>query len=275
MFKKKKGEDEWIIGDEDFFKEELTQELKASKKKNRKKDRGKYKEEDYCSSECDEYSYYDEKQGEKPVTRKHRPNPLRKRDNDEYTYDSFDDYIVEMEERKPVAKWKIILPTFILAFVFIAGIGYFNTDFDNNGQAYIIPLEIHYERKYIKEADELLELMLEINQSIDTDTQQLPYDYINLSSKLIDEMAQLKSMTTTFSKYVGVPRKFDTYHSQLINFSLSTQKLVDKLVKNYNDVNYESFRESALEDYYNSFSRLKYARTDIDNVIFRNMGGNE
>lgn len=245
MFKKKQDE-EWFIGDDEFF-EEIVEETEK-----------KFKKSVTSINES--------------IKKERKPNPLRKRDTDVMDYEPYDDYVVEMDEPvKKIAKWKVILPTIMLIIITIGTIGYFSTDFDNNGNMYIVPLELHYERKYIKETDELLELILSINKTIESDTAQLPNNYVNMSSKLNNEMSSLKAKTTKFSKYVGVPTKFNGYHTQLINFSLSTQQLVSKLVKNYNDADYESFREEALKDYYKSLNKVKQARSEIDNIIFRNI----
>ena len=279
MFKRKK-EDEWIITDDEYFDEPnsaIQSDIAPSKKEKPIKKKGKKIEEDeYDDFFATQYSYddYDSENFRENSSKNRRPNPLRKRETDVYYYDSYGDDIIEMESPRKRQKWKIILPTVLVFILGLGVLGYVNTDFDNKGNPYIIPLEIRYERKYIKEADNLLNVLLTINESIDMDTYQLPTNYISMSAKLTEEMSVLKSTTTEFSKYVGVPKTFNAYHSQLINFSLSTQQLIDKLVKNYNDTDYESFRQAALTDYYNSLGRLKDARIDIDNIIFRNMEAN-
>lgn len=269
MFRKKQ-EDDWIIADEDFYETEVEPTKTQSKPKIKtkiKSKKEKQSEDEYYDTSDD---YYDSLESEYNKS-KRKPNPLRKRSNDDYSYDSFDDYVVEMEEPKKIERWKIVVPTLILAIISLGVIGYMNTDFDNNGNAYIVPLEIHYERAYTKEADELLSLILEINKTIDTNSSQLPSNFVTISAELNEEMTELKAKTTDFSKYVGVPTKFESYHSQLINFSLSTQTFINTLIENYNDANYEAFRQSGLSDYYNSLEKVKQARTDIDNIIFRNM----
>lgn len=258
MFKKKKQEDEWYIDDDDFLD---SNEEKTTPINQQNEVKEKYE------NQCIDSNNYLNKKSE------YKPNPLRKRDIDEYTYDEYGDDEIIMDEPKRIAKWKFILPI-TLIFVLLTGfVGYLNTDFDENGNSYIVPLELHYERKYVKEADELLNLILDINQTIVSDSESLPYNYITISSRLNEQMTLLKNKTTEFSKYVGVPTKFETYHSQIINFSLSTQEFIKKLVINYNSVDYNAFRVSGLNDYFNSFEKLKKARLDIDNIIFRNMEG--
>lgn len=270
MFKKKK-DDEWYIGGDEFYDTQIQEtpvrpkKEKAVKPKNRKrKENTEEYERRYSSGEYDYENYsYD--------VNNRKPNSLRKRENDQYEYDSFDDYIVEMDEPRKKPRWILVVSLVILSVISAGVVGYINTDFDNNGEPYIVSLELHYERKYVKEADELLNMILDINKTIDADTASLPNNYVSTSSKLGEEMTRLKSKTTEFSKYVGVPRKFESYHGQLISFSLSTQSFIDKLIKNYNDPDFEAFRESGISDYYNSLERVKQARADIDNIIFRNM----
>lgn len=247
MFKKRKIEDEWFIADEDFY--DIPDEIKKT---------GANKSVSRNSKKNNSGIHI-------------KQNPLRQRENVDSSYDSIEDYLIETQSPKKIARWKIVVPLLFLSIISLGLIGYFNTDFDNNGRAYMVPLELHYERKFIKQSDDLLNTILDINKSIDTDTAQLSNNYVNISSKLNDEMSTLKSKTTAFSKYVSVPSKFKSYHSQLITFSLSTQQFVEKLVKNYNDTDYESFRESGLSDYFSSLEKVKQARTDIDNIIFRNM----
>lgn len=278
MFKKKKDDDEWFIGGDDFYDTPEPEPQKSVKSKTPRKPRPektrvkqskRQAEEDFYENnysqgeyDFDNYSY---------DVHNRKPNSLRKREGDRYEYDSFDDYVVEMDEPRRTPKWIIIVPLVIVSIITIGVVGYFNTDFDNNGNPYVVSLELHYERKYVKEADELLNMILDINKTIDADTAALPNNYVSTSSKLGEEMAQLKAKTTEFSKYVGVPKKFESYHGQLISFSLSTQNFINKLITNYNDPDFESFRESGISDYYNSLEKVKQARTDIDNIIFRNM----
>lgn len=264
MFKKKK-EDDWYI--EGYGDEEIEEKPKKSKWKREKK---KKEENEGEMIEGMPENSMDTLDSWDLQSYKQQPNSLRKREESASYVDSFGDYVIE-EDTKPIAKWKIYTPLFIVCVLVIGGIGWFNTDFDEVGHAYYVPLQQHYERKYIVQADEVFQYILDMNQTLDMDTAYLPQEYVVNSTKLTEELNTLKTMTTELSKYVGVPNELVTYHNQLISFSLSTQTFINKLLKNYNDVNYESFRQAGLSDYYNSLKSLKMAREQIDGILFSNM----
>lgn len=194
---------------------------------------------------------------------------------DNYGYD-YDDDDYELDTDTGETKRKII--KIILSLLVVIGAiglfifwGYWNTDFDDNGTAYIVPLEQHYERRYLKEADKVLSYIIEIDSTLTEDTAQLPSSYSEMSTKLTKEMNTLTSLTTSFSKYVNVPDNFQTYHSLLINFSLKTQEFMKNLLNNYASTDYEAFRTSGLQDYEDYFYQVKEARKDLDSVAFSNM----
>ena len=153
--------------------------------------------------------------------------------------------------------------------------GYWNTDFDQNGTAYVVPLELHYERHYLQEADKVLQMMLDIDKTLAEDTAQLPTNYSEKSTLLTKEMNELKSQTTSFSKYVNVPDNFQTYHSLLINFSLKTQEFMKNLLNNYSSSDYDAFRQSGLKDYESYFYSVKQARRDLESIAFGNMSSHK
>lgn len=234
MFRKK--EDEWIIGDEDYVNLQINQENKSVPEKKERKSRKVNQ-----NHKSGEYGIYLEDIGDSG------------------------------EISRKIPKWKLIIPTIIFLIVFSGIIGYFTCDFDNHGNIYAVSLEQRYERKYMNSADDLLDEIIEISKELQNDSAQLVNNYVNVSAKLKAEVASLKKETTEFSKYVGVPTKFEGYHAQLINFSLSAQTFIEKLIVNYNEGDYSAFREKGLEDYYDSLEKIKAARINIDNDLFRNM----
>lgn len=227
----------------------------------------------------DDEEYLDEIEDEKPVQVKREKKSVNKsihRNSSRTTqYEDFDDeewLYDEMERKsKPVAKWKIVIPTICILILSLGLLGYFNTDFDNAGNPYIVGLEQHYERKYIKESDKVMKYLIEISNTLENDTEKLPSNYVEYSTKLKKEASTLEGMTTSLSKYVGVPTDMDTYHSQLLNFSLKAQEFIHTLLNNYTDVDYEAFREAGLTDYTNEFANLKQIRAQIDQMLFRNI----
>ena len=190
-------------------------------------------------------------------------------DGYEEQYDEWDDNEYELDVEGEhhlgtVAKVIIVILIAIGAFGLFIFWGYWNTDFDKNGTAYVVPLELHYERHYLQEADKVLQMIMEIDKTLAEDTAQLPTNYSEKSTLLTKEMNELKSQTTSFSKYVNVPDNLQTYHSLLINFSLKTQEFMKNLLNNYSSSDYEAFRQSGLKDYESYFYSVKQARKDLD-----------
>ena len=134
-------------------------------------------------------------------------------DGYEEQYDEWDDNEYELDVEGEhhlgtVAKVIIVILIAIGAFGLFIFWGYWNTDFDKNGTAYVVPLELHYERHYLQEADKVLQMIMEIDKTLAEDTAQLPTNYSEKSTLLTKEMNELKSQTTSFSKYVNVPDNF-------------------------------------------------------------------
>lgn len=197
---------------------------------------------------------------------------------DQYDEWNDDEYELDVEgEHHLGTVTKIIIGILIAigAFGLFIFWGYWNTDFDQNGTAYVVPLELHYERHYLQEADKVLQMMLDIDKTLAEDTAQLPTNYSEKSTLLTKEMNELKSQTTSFSKYVNVPDNFQTYHSLLINFSLKTQEFMKNLLNNYSSSDYEAFRQSGLKDYESYFYSVKQARRDLESIAFGNMSSHK
>lgn len=201
-------------------------------------------------------------------------------DGYENQYDEWDDdeYELDVEGEHhlgTIAKVIIGILIAVGAFGLFIFWGYWNTDFDKNGTAYVVPLELHYERHYLQEADKVLKMIMDIDKTLAEDTAQLPTNYSEKSTLLTQEMNELKSQTTSFSKYVNVPDNFQTYHSLLINFSLKTQEFMKNLLNNYSSSDYEAFRQSGLKDYESYFYSIKQARKDLESVAFGNMSSHK
>lgn len=171
-----------------------------------------------------------------------------------------------------------ILRIFLLIFSILLGIvglgvfGYFNTDFDSHGQTYIIPMDIRYERKYVLKSDQLLNLLLTIDATLEEDAKSLPENPVEITTKLNTTLEQLEKATNDLSKYVGVPTKFSTYHKTLINFSLNLQSFIENLMNKYSTDTYSEFMLAGLADYESSFEQVKQERIEMDTIVFRNMG---
>lgn len=180
----------------------------------------------------------------------------------------------QWEESSP--SWVKILLVVIIIIASIIGLGflgYVNTDIDGKGNTYIIPLEIRYERQYVLVSDQLLNLMLTMDKTLEDDLQNLPNNSVEVSAKLNQDLKQLQSATNRVSRYVGVPTKFDTYNDLLINFSLNLQTFLNNALSNYNDSGYADFVAKGIADYKASFEEVKQTRLDVDEEVFRNVTG--
>lgn len=168
-----------------------------------------------------------------------------------------------------IAKWIII--AVVVSMVALLGWGGYNTDFDENGKAYVVPLELLPERAYIRKADKLLNVILSMDKTFDEDTYYLPTDYSNMYSKLTKVKKSLNESTNELSRYVNVPEDYQGYHTNLINFSLSIQDCIDNLIKNREATDYEDYREEVFAEYLQDLNSIKKQRKEIETELFRNI----
>ena len=240
---RKKEQDEWDILDEAYRIDDPEQEQKT-----RKPDKGKRNKKKNESARVEEAESYDE------------IDYL----SSEYVYDPEDD--------RPRFNWPLFFSIFFLIFFVAGGLcGYANTDFDENGIAYVVPLEIHYERRYVKESDKVLEECIEIANSIESDGISLINNFVYLSTKLSSESASLSRDTTELSRFIGVPTSMEAYHAALLNFSIKTQKFIQTLLDNYTHQDYRLFLDKGVSDLKSELRTLLNLRNQIDREIFRNM----
>lgn len=243
--KKKRVDDDWIICDEEYLSPESESETRAmSKEKSKRKQKTpkKAKRENVPDEYNEEIDYL----------------------TSDYMYDATDDM-------KRINIWCVVSVISILAVFLIGLIGYNNTDFDKNGNAYIIPLELHYERRYVKQSDKVLEDIISIAESINEDAEHLVGNYIYLSTKLNEEVESLKANATELSRYIGVPTNMDSYHSSILNFSIKTQNFIMTLLTNYTHEDFIAFKDKGVYDLETELSTLINFRRQIDEEIFRNM----
>lgn len=171
--------------------------------------------------------------------------------------------------RARIAKWIII--AVVVSMVALLGWGGYNTDFDENGKAYVVPLELLPERAYIRKADKLLNVILSMDKTFDEDTYYLPTDYSNMYSKLTKVKKSLNESTNELSRYVNVPEDYQGYHTNLINFSLSIQDCINNLIKNREATDYEDYREEVFAEYLQDLNSIKKQRKEIETELFRNI----
>ena len=202
---------------------------------------------------------------------KRQPGP------DNHVYYDRDGNIIEDDDKidkpawtKPrIAKWVTI--AVIISLVSLTAWGGYNTDFDKNGKAYVVPLELLPERAYIRKADKLLNVILSMDKTFDEDTYYLPTDYSNMYSKLTKVKKTLNESTNDLSRYVNVPEDYQGYHSDLINFSLSIQDCIDNLIKNREATDYEDYREEVFAEYLQDLNSIKKQRKEIETELFINV----
>lgn len=248
----RKEEDEWEIVTEDSLDGEpeapVEQPHKNSKKNDRpSKPKRRKKEvvtEDYEFNEAPEIDYLD-------------PDL-------HYDYDP--------DEDRQHWNWWIIIPTVcFLLFFTLLGIGYLNTDFDTKGDAYVIPLEIHYERRYVNSSDETLLLLDSIAASLYNESEQLKINTIVTTEIMTKQMNELNSSVNRLSRYIGVPTKMNVYHTQLINFGLKTEQFMQTLIDNITNADYDAFRNKGMDDLLSEYDSILFLREQIDDQIFRNI----
>lgn len=248
----KREEDEWEIVTEDSLDGTPDEPVepphsRSDKKKQSSKPKRKKKEiitEDYEFNEEPEIDYLDSEL--------------------HYEYDP--------SEHQQHWNWWIILPTVcLLIFFSLLGIGYLNTDFDQKGDAYVVPLEIHYERRYVNTSDDTLLLLDSIANSLYNESEQLKINTIVTTEIMTQQMNDLNSKVNRLSRYIGVPTKMNVYHTQLINFGLKTEQFMQTLIDNITNADYDAFRNKGMEDLLTEYDSILFLREQIDDQIFRNI----
>ena len=225
--------------------------------------------------------------------RKRKPDDEMDEDDDEDNaqpvYDTSDmlgrDYLHEPgaelehdeDEDEPYGMYKMpvkkLIAIGVTAFAaIIIGLGVFNTDF-RNGHAYIVPLDVHYEREYINRSDDVYDYLMKLADELPEQAQALPNDYISMSNKIQDEKDTLKSKTDKLSRYTNVPKTLNAYHSKLLNLSILTQEYLQNLLDNYTHSDYMAFAESGYSDFTNALADIHTLRVQINSLIHRNIDG--
>lgn len=176
---------------------------------------------------------------------------------------------------KKSQKWPYILLASVVIISSLGIIGYINTDFDEEGNSYIIPLNIHYKRRYAMMSDKVLDYINEISGNLERNINKLPNDFLTISNKLAEEIENLKNKTDTLSRYTNVPKDLQNYHSSLLNFSLLTQEFLQNLISSYNQSNYEEFAYNGLMDFNGYLREINSLRVQMDNSLFSNMESNQ
>lgn len=234
--------------------------------------------EDSLASEPDELMPHPGRQKAKKPKKKRKKKEVILEDyefNEEPEVDMLDPdlhYEYDPEENRQHWNWWVIIPSVaLILFLSLLGIGYVNTDFDTNGQAYVVPLELHYERRYVNTSDETLLLLDEIANSLYNESEQLKINTIVTTEIMTRQMNDLNTSVNRLSRYIGVPTKMNVYHTQLINFGLKTQEFMQTLIDSITNGDYDAFRNKGMDDLLNEYDSILFLREQIDEQIFRNI----
>ena len=221
------------------------------------------------------------KQKNKEQIKNQRPEVYDDENTNSYDYDNID-YLekesgyVYVNKERPKNKFPkiwIIVISVVLTIASLGVIGYINTDFDDTGAAYVIPLDIHYKRKYAQMSDNVLDYINEINDGLQSNISDLPNNYLLVSDEMTKQVDTLKTRTNELSRYTSIPKDFKSYHSSLLNFSLLTQEFLTNLINNYSNDNYDEFAYNGMNDFRSYLSEMNSLRVQMDSVLFSNQKG--
>lgn len=157
----------------------------------------------------------------------------------------------------------VIVAIIIGLFVF----GYFETDFNTDGEPQIVSIETRNERMYVNKSDELLQEIIDCASYIEENTSDMS-DYITISAEIQKQYDSLNTNTTKLSKYTNVPSSMETYHTKLLNVSLGVQKLQTEILQNYQNSDYSDWRTSNIASMDSSLDTLHDMRFQIDERIW-------
>lgn len=157
----------------------------------------------------------------------------------------------------------VIVAVIIGLFVF----GYFETDFNTDGDPQIVSIETRNERMYVNKSDELLQEIIDCASYIEEYTSDMS-DYITISAEIQKQYDSLNADTTKLSKYTNVPTSMETYHTKLLNVSLGVQKLQTEILQNYQNSDYSDWRTSNIASMDSSLDTLHDMRFQIDERIW-------
>lgn len=157
----------------------------------------------------------------------------------------------------------VIIAVIIGLFVF----GYFETDFNTDGEPTVVSIETRNERMYVNKSDELLQEVIDCASYIEENTADMS-DYITISAEIQKQYDSLNADTTKLSKYTKVPSSMETYHTKLLNVSLGVQKLQTEILQKYQNSDYSDWRTSNIASMDSSLDTLHDMRFQIDERIW-------
>lgn len=254
---RKKMEENWEIVLEDNIKEDVPSKVPKNTKKNKK---AKVSETPIYLE--DDGIIFDE----------------QRLQSEELNYLKSDaNFVYQMEEESETSShFKKSIIGSIVILLALSGVmttGYFNTDFDTLGNAYVVTLPIHYERRYLKVSDDLYGNIQEVFESLNSNIPLLSSNYVMTADIMNKQIAALSKKTDRLSRFTDIPKSFLSYHDELLNLSLKTQEFLETLLENYNHSDFMAFANAGYEDFKIAVYNMRLLRYEIDDITYRNMEG--
>lgn len=184
-------------------------------------------------------------------------------------------YYKDEEEKFQISFVKVggfLLGAFL---IFAVVVGFLSTDFDENNKAYVVSYDLHYERDYVKQSDNVLEYCEELHEKLPQVMQSMQTNTISSSKQIEDFQNILTAKTKELSRYTQIPEMMSTYHNDLITFAMSTQEMLNSILQNYNSSDYMDWAAAAYTDFENGLDTLRVLRGEINTIIYRNVYANE
>ena len=184
--------------------------------------------------------------------------------------DGFDSSkMIEMDEEPEsiIFSTGFKIATAIVVVIGIFLFGYFETEYNAEGQPVIVSLETRKERRYVTESDKLLQEIIDSASYIQPDTAN-PNNFVAVTETMNYQKNRLLSLTDDVSRYVDVPEAFSAYHQKLLNVSLGVQKLQQEILDNYQESDYLAWRAESIAEMVESIEQLHQMRVEIDSRIW-------
>lgn len=265
---KKKDDTEWNIWDDDYDDVPLYEEkIEEASYDYEDVSPGKMSRQKFKKPKEKNMDYDDRTLREKRMSRRE----LRKQEkiNEEIEYFSNSDNLYA--PKASLSYGKVITFVVFLLIASLGILGFLNTDFDKNNKAYVVSFDIHYERDYVNESDELLNYLINLENELPRLLQSLNTSPIAVSEEISNIITIVDAKTNGTSNYTRVPVSMKSYNNTLITTGMKTKEMLETALANYTSMDYYDWSEKAYYDYCDTIKTLKTLRTEIDTIIHRNM----
>lgn len=260
---KKKDDNEWNIWDDDYEDVPLYEE---------KIEEASYDYEDISPKKMSRQKFSKPKEPKQPKKKKisNREKKKQEKIREEIDYFSNPDNIYE--QKASISYGKVFAFLTVLIVVSLGVIGYLNTDFDENQKAYVVSYDLHYERDYVKQSDEVLNYLIELHKDLPTILPSLQSNTITTTEEINNMIAVLDAKIDGLSRYTRVPSMMESYNDKLISLAMSTSQMLSNALVNYTSSDYIAWAESAYyDDFEPQLNTMKILREEITTIIYRNI----